>query len=275
MNKIKMTIIILLIIILILVITLTNKSKQNQEDLTIYFFNAGKADAILITKNDTTIMIDTGEEELSSTILSYLNNNNITKIDYLILTHFDKDHIGSASTIINNIEIREVLQSNFPKESEYYTAYLNALEEMNLTPTTVSGNYEISLNDVMMTVNGPDTIYDKNESNNSSLIVSLTYKNTSYLFMGDAENQRIKDYLSQNTNTYDLIKIPYHGNYLKRLEELLSSTKPTYGIITASKEAGAEQETLDLLEELKINYYITRDGPIIITSDGETINIQQ
>ena len=60
---------------------------------------------------------------------------------------------------------------------------------------------------------GPTDIYDSNESNNSSLIVSINYSDTNYLFMGDSQNNRIKDYLNQHNNEYDFIKIPYHGNY--------------------------------------------------------------
>ena len=119
-------------------------------------------------------MIDTGEESLSDDILKYFNENNITRLEYLIITHFDKDHVGSAASIIDNIDIGEVLQSNSPKESEYYTNYLTSLANKNINPTTVSGNYELSFEDLTIVVNGPVTIYEKNESNNSSLIVSVT-----------------------------------------------------------------------------------------------------
>ena len=267
-------IIFFLAIIGILFMIYSNK-KTSYSDFSIYFFNAGKADAFLIQNNDYTVMIDTGEEDLSNEILTYFKNYNIEHLDYLIITHFDKDHVGSASTILNSISVDHVLQSNVPKESDVYTNYLSALESCGITPETISGDKNITLGDMEIVVNGPDVIYDKNESNNSSLIVSLTYKNTSYLFMGDAENARIKDFVSTNNNTYDFIKIPYHGNYLKRLESLLSSVNPKYAVITASNEEGAETDTLSLLDNLKIKYYITRDGGVLLTSDGNSITMKQ
>ena len=97
-----------------------------------HYFNAGKADACVISNGNNNVMIDTGENTLSKEILSYFDKHNITTLDYLIITHFDKDHVGSASSIIDNIKVDSVLQSNVPKDSEFYENYLKELSENNL-----------------------------------------------------------------------------------------------------------------------------------------------
>ena len=275
MNKKILGIIIIFVIVLVFLLSIFLR-KEDSTNFKIYFFNAGKADAILIMNNDHYIMIDTGEEELTSEILNYFRNNNINKLDYLIITHFDKDHVGSAANIINNIEVSNVLQSNYIKDSEYYQNYIKALDDNNISAMTIQNDFEVNIGDMNIIVNGPNIIYDNNESNNSSLIVSLTYDNTKYLFMGDTENARIKDYLDTHNETYDFIKIPYHGNYLKRLEELLEVVKPKYAVITASKTEGAEEDTINLLEQLDIDYYITSNGDITIKVDNnKNIKIYQ
>ena len=266
--------IVAILIVTFLFLLITSKVSSDY-DFKVYFFNAGKADAILLSKNDKYILIDTGEESLSADILKYFESNNITKLEYLIITHFDKDHVGSAASIIDNIEIGEVLQSNSPKESEYYTNYLNSLSNKGITPTTVKGNYDLNFEDLNITVNGPDVIYDKNESNNSSLIVSVTYKNNKFLFMGDSENSRIKDFVSSNNTTYDFIKIPYHGNYLKRLNSLLESVNSKYGVITCSNVEGCETDTLEVLKNNNLKYYMTKNGKISVYSNGDKIIIKQ
>lgn len=253
----------------------SNKKVSSDYDFKVYFFNAGKADSVLLSKNDKYILIDTGEESLSDDILKYFQSNNITRLEYLIITHFDRDHVGSASSIIDNIEIGEVLQSNSPKDSEYYTSYLNSLSNKSINPTTVSGNYKLSFEDLDIVVNGPETIYENNESNNSSLIVSVTYGDKKFLFMGDAENTRIKDYISSNSETYDFIKIPYHGNYLKRLDDLLDVVKPKYGVMTCSSSEGCEEETLETLNSYNVKYYMTKNGAISVLSNGKEIVIKQ
>ena len=272
MKRVLIIISLIIVLTLLCVIPILNKNNSNY-DFKIYFFNAGKADAILLSKDGKYIMIDTGEESLSNEILAYFKNNNIKKLDYLIITHFDKDHVGSAATIINSIEVDNVLQSNYPKESEVYNKYLEALSNKKITPITVSGNYEIELAGLNIVVNGPDTIYEKNASNNSSLIISVEYNNNSFLLMGDSENARLKDFIELNNNTYDFIKVPYHGNYLKRLSELLEETNTKYAVITSSNEEQEDSETLELLEKYGIKYYITRNGEVTVLSDGDKIKI--
>ena len=277
MKKGYLFLIIVLIAVLVGVFMLERHFKKEEEnyDFEIYFFNAGKADAILLSKDNKYIMIDTGEEDLSNTILNYFKNNNITKLDYLIITHFDKDHVGSASKIIDNIEIGEVLESNYPKDSIYYNNYRTSLANKNIEAKVISGNYEISLSDVKLIINGPETTYDKNESNNSSLIVSATYKNNKFLFMGDAENQRIKDFLETNTEKYDFIKVPYHGHYLKRFENILENNTFKYAVITSSSEELEDSRTIDSLNKYNVKYYLTRLGNIRVLSDGENIIVKQ
>ena len=250
-------------------------STADTDKLSVYFFNAGKADACVISDGEHTVMIDTGESTLAADILSYFTQNKITKLDCLIITHFDKDHVGSASAVIENIDVDTVFQSNSPKESEYYTAYLNALESKSITPVTVSGDYDFTLGDMVFSINGPETVYEKNESNNSSLITSLFYGDTSFIFMGDAQNDRLKDFIAQNSTTYDFVKIPYHGNFQKQLENLLENITPTYAVITSSEEEIEEEDMTNLLDEMGIKYYLTRAGDITVTSDKTKITVTQ
>ncbi len=278
MNKTNIVFLILFLIIFTIIIVLFSNKKEEKYDnydFRIYFFEAGKADAILISDNGKYMMIDTGEESLSNEIISYFKVNKITELEYLIITHFEKDHVGSAASIINNINVKNVLESNYIKESIYYNNYLSALEDKGITATKVIGNYEISLNDLKIVVNGTDTLFDKNESNNSSLIVSITKNNNKFLFMADAQNQRIKEFLSNNSEHYDFVKIPYHGNYLKRLDDLLESINSKYAVLTCSNNEGCESKTIDLLNKYNIKYYLTKNGSVNVLSDGNNIVIKQ
>lgn len=272
-TKIILPVIVIFVLIILLLI-FTNRNYKDY-DFKIYFFNAGKADAIVLSKNDHYIMIDTGEESLSNEILEYFKKNNITKLDYLIITHFDKDHVGSASSIIDNIDVENVLQSNYPKDSEYYNNYVESLRNKNITAITVSDNYEFVISGLKITVNGPTGVYENNESNNSSLIVTVINDSKKFLFMGDSQNARIKDFLEISDTDYDFIKIPYHGHYLKRLDEILENNEIKYAVITSSDKELEDDETIEMLNNYNINCYFTRKGPVTILSNGEDIVIKQ
>lgn len=274
----KVLVIVIFIIVLVGFVSLgvyLSKSKKNY-NFKIHFFDAGKADAILISYNKKYIMIDTGEQSLSDEILTYFKNSNIDKLDYLIITHFDKDHVGSASKIIDDLEIDNIFQSNYPKDSEYYTNYLNSLSKKNITPETIVNDKEFTVDELNIKIYGPKKVYDKNESNNSSLITSVIYNNNSFLFMGDAQNARIKDFLEEDNNSsYDFLKVPYHGRYLKRFDDLLDGRNIKYAVITSSDKEGEDNQTIESLDNNNIHYYLTRNGQIDILSDGKNIKVNQ
>lgn len=275
--KNKLIIIIgIVVLVLCLGLALFMECINTKGNLKIYFFDAGKADSCVIYNDDFAVLIDTGEKELGNEILVYLENHNIKKLDYLIITHFDKDHVGGASYVLEGIQVDNVIQSNYPKESKVYTKYLNALSEKGITPVTLREDMSFNFGDVYFNINAPiEEVYSNNESNNSSLIVSVKYKNNSFLFMGDAENLRIKEYVLNNSETYDFIKIPYHGHYQTSLDELLNEVKSKYAVITSSSEELEDNTTLELLNSIECNTYLTRNGSILITSDGSMINIKQ
>ena len=267
----KIILIILLIIIVISILIIIFRKKEYE--FKIHFFNVDKADSILINYKDKYMLIDTAKN--SDRIVDYLKKNNINTLDYLIITHFDKDHVGGAYDIINKYSIKEILQSNYPKDSDEYNSYLLALKNKNMIPITIENDKSFKLDDLEFNVNGPSKTYTKNESNNSSLIVSINYVNNSFLFTGDIENERVEDFVSINNKTYDFVKIPHHGNYHKRLKDLLQNTKPKYSVITSSNEEIEEEKMVELLQELNIKYYTTRNGDIDIYSDGNKIKIKQ
>lgn len=275
MKKIIIIAIFVLILIVFAILGFVLSKNNSKYDLKIHFFDAGKADAILISYNDNIIMIDTGEDDLADEIASYLKNDGHNKIDYLIITHFDKDHVGSASKLIDEFDIGCVFQSNYPKESVYYSNYLNSLNNKNIVPETIVNDKELTIDDLTIKINGPKIIYENNESNNSSLITSLIYKDNSFLFMGDAQNARIKSFIEEDNSTYDFLKVPYHGRYLKRLDDLLLDRNIKYAVITSSLEEVEDDKTTETLDKYNIKYYLTRNGEIDVLSDGKNINIKQ
>ena len=243
--------------------------------LNIVFLNIGKADAIIISINNKYIMIDTGEEKNYDDINKYFIDKNIKELEYLIITHFDKDHVGSAHKIIDSINIKNILQNNISKDSIYYNKYIESINNKNIKSIIVDNIIKIKLQDVDIIIYGANKIYGEDKSNNSSLIVSLKYKNNKFLFMGDAKDERIKDFNNINKDKYDFIKIPYHGRELKELDNLINNRNIKYAVITSSIEKKESIKTIEVLDKYNIEYYLTRNGKININSDGKMITVEQ
>ena len=250
-------------------------NKVSSKELQIYCFSAGKADAILLMTKEGTVLIDTGEKGFGKEIVAYLERSGIRRIDYLIITHFDKDHVGGAAKVLRSVSVGTVLQSNSPKNSDEYDQYISALEEASIEPVTVREVYSFTLGQMTCAVDPPrQEQYESHSSNNSSLIISVTYGHNRFLFAGDAQNERLNEFLSGKIEPYDFLKVPYHGHWQEELESLIQAVKPHYAVITSSDEKPEDEETLALLSQAGTQSFLTRTAAVWIICDGETMFVQ-
>lgn len=255
-----------------------SEKKSNLEvtgDFKATFLDVGKADSMILTTENHTVIIDCGEKGDGKKILNYLEDNNISKVDYLIITHFDQDHVGGASKVIKNITIDNILQPCYEKSSNEYDNYCNAMQQLDITPTNITKTLSFNLDDVSFTVYPPQKdYYGENEENDFSLVVSAIHGENSFLFSGDAEETRINEIISLGDIQSDFLKVPYHGNYLDNLETFFKKVNPKYAVICCSQKNYASQDTLSLLDSLNVQTYITcDDGDITATSDGTNIQV--
>ncbi len=249
---------------------------SGKEQLKIHCFDAGKADAFLITTGSTTILIDTGEDEEGDIILDYLESQKITTIDYMIITHFDKDHVGGADHVLNGITVSNVIQSNSPKDSTDYAEYVQALKDASITPVTLREEMEGTFGQVTMTIYPPEKeTYKKNESNNSSLVIRMVHGENSFLFAGDAQDARLSELINMGNLESTFLKVPYHGHAQDNLEDFLDMVHPSYAVITSSDKEPEDEETMELLNALGTKTWLTREGDIDVTSNGKKIVVKQ
>ncbi|MGN1411985.1 MAG: ComEC/Rec2 family competence protein [Oscillospiraceae bacterium] len=255
-----------------------NERKSNLEvtgNFKATFLDVGKADSMILTTENHTVIIDCGEKGDGKNILNYLEDNNISKVDYLIITHFDQDHVGGASKIVKNVAIDTILQPYYEKSSNEYDNYCEAMQQLDITPNNVTNTLSFNLDDVSFTVYPPQRdYYGENEENDFSLVVSSIHGENSFLFSGDAEETRLDEIMSLGDIQSDFLKVPYHGNYLDNLETFFKRVNPKYAVICCSEKNYASQDTLSLLDSLNVQTYITcDDGNITATSDGTNIQV--
>ena len=254
----------------------TERPANESAALHVYCFQAGKADAFLFWNVDGAVLIDTGESGFGKTILAKLKELGIYRLDALILTHFDKDHVGGAKKLLESVEIGTIYQSNCPKDGAAYEKYLAALEPLSLTPVTVRTELGFTIGDVEYRIDPPaKEWYSEDASNNSSLIVSVSCGGTKLLFTGDAGALRLAEFLASNPGRCDLIKLPHHGSWYAELSALLSVTAPEYAVITSSEEEPEDRETVSLLSQRGIQTLLTREGPIRIDCGPEGLTVKQ
>lgn len=255
----------------------TGKTPANTlPTLTTVVFSIGKADAILIHNEEYAILIDAGEVEDAAEVLAYLKKEKIDRLDALILTHYDKDHVGGAAGILNGIAVGEVYGTRASKESEEYDLYTAALADKGLSATIVSETLNLFYGDIHMKLYPPQAAeYDKKESNNSSLAIHMTYGETAYFFGGDAQEERVAELLQLGKALdCDFMKVPYHGNAIDNLPALLSITTPDYAVITCSDKNPEDPTKTAALRDMGARVFLTRAGNVYAISDGVTLTVR-
>ncbi|MBE6909120.1 MAG: MBL fold metallo-hydrolase [Ruminococcaceae bacterium] len=244
--------------------------------LEIRFFDAGAADAILLTTADSAVLIDAGEKGFGKTILAYLADKGVEKLDVLIVTHFDKDHVGGAAKVINGIPVDTVLQSNCPKDSEEYEKYVKALETAQIEAQTVREALAFTIGGVRYEIDPPRReSYAEDASNNSSLIVTVRNGSQRFLFAGDAQTERLREYLAASPQHCEVLKAPHHGRAEPALGELLQAVTPAYAVVTSSAEEPEDAAVIAQLERSGAKVFRTRDGAVTAVSDGATLEVTQ
>jgi beta-lactamase superfamily II metal-dependent hydrolase len=230
-------------------------------DLVISFLSVGKADAILMKTESTSILIDTGYNTSVNIIADAMKKEGIEKLDYMILTHFDKDHIGSAPAILNNYPVGQVYMPAPPVVSDEYTALMNTLEHIDVAYTRLTEDVEISLSDGATLRLNPSRFIDEDE-NNHSIIAALNWGEFGCLFLADALKDRLEEYRDIDTSNYEVVKLPHHGDYYKKLEEYLREITPSYAIVCDGEEREMEENIFTMCNDLGINLMRTGEGTI-------------
>ncbi len=256
--------------------TTDHASASSSPSFRVVCLNAGKADAMLLLSDNATVVLDTGEHGEGKEIVQTLENLGIQKIDYLILTHFDKDHAGGAAKVIKEMEISHILQTYPVKDNDAYADYLKAISDASIKPEIVSADYDFTLDSITYHIMPPVcSSYPESESNNSSLVMQVTHGNNTFLFTGDAEDARIQELLTDTSfNLHStFLKVPYHGHYQSLLPDLIEKVAPTYAVITSSDDEPEDAKTLELLTEIGCHTYLTRKGSVTFISNGTSITM--
>ncbi len=244
-------------------------------NLKIYFIDVGQADCILINNNQEYALIDAGNNEDGKKLVAYLNELGVHSFKYVIGTHAHEDHIGGMDDVIKNFSIEHFYMPEVITTTKTFEDVLDALETKQIAFETPEIDSTFSLAETKFQV-----IYvgdDKKDLNDSSIVLKLTYGNTTYLLTGDATNKVEKQILDKNLKS-DVLKVGHHGSQYSTHAQFLKAVSPKYAVIQVGKDNSyghPKDVTVKKLESIGAKIYRTdKDGTIILSSDGENISFE-
>ncbi|EYE89009.1 beta-lactamase [Fervidicella metallireducens AeB] len=262
-------------------ITLDTQEKEIKDaynNLEVSFIDVGQGDAILIkTPKDKYVLIDSGSQNNEKEFIEYLNKNKIDTFSAVIATHPHEDHIGNLDYVIRQYDILNIYM---PKVTANTASFKNLMEEIK--------NKELKIKKaeagVSFTIDGVEFLFlapnkeKYKDLNNYSAVVKVTYKDKSFLMMGDAEKLSEYEIIDRSFDVKaDVIKIGHHGSTSSTSKKFLKLVNPEYAVIMCGKGndyGHPHRETIELLKKSNINIYRTDIyGTIKFIVDGKTLKI--
>ena len=247
--------------------------------LKVFFIDCGQGDAILVqSPQGQHMLIDGGPKEEGKNIVGFLQDQGVEKLEVVVGTHPHSDHIGGLAAIINSFPVEKVYLPRVTHNTDAFAALLDAVKKQNLKISTARQGGEIPLAGIKACFLAPIRD-DYDELNNYSAVIRMEHGEKRFIFTGDAEELSESEMLAGKQKLdADVLKVGHHGSSSSTSPQFLQAVAPQYAVIMcgADNDYGhPHKETLTALEEAGVEVYRTDlDGTVIMTSDGDSINIE-
>ncbi|MFC6758068.1 MULTISPECIES: lamin tail domain-containing protein [Haloarcula] len=256
--------------------------------LEVHYINVGQSvSTLVVSPTGETMLVDTGHyNDDGEYVLQYLQSHNVTRIDQLVVSHNDADHIGGNAAIIDYYEteadgIGAIYDPGIAASTQTYTEYLDAVEEHDVTLYETREGDSIQFDGVDVQVLGPPEPYLESEARNeNSLVLRLGYNETSFLLTGDAEDDQeaylVETYGQQLDAT--VLKAGHHGSSSSTSGALLDAVDPGAVVISSAYDSQYDHPTAAVLDRFATRsipaYWTALHGDIVLVSNGTTVSVQ-
>lgn len=243
--------------------------------MEVHYIDVGQADSALVICEGQAMLIDGGNTADSRLIASYLKNEDIKELEYVVCSHAHEDHVGGLSAALSTVNVCRVFAPETGADTKAYKNFVKKAKEQDCAIETPSAGEKIPLGSGTVEFLGPITEKGR-ELNSTSIVLKITYGNTSFLFTGDAERDEEQEILDSGADLKaTVLKAGHHGSSTSTTYPFLRAVMPQYAVISCEKGNSyghPHRETLSKLSDAGTEVLRTdKNGTIIMLSDGERV----
>ena len=262
--------------------------------LKFYFIDVGQGDSTLIvTPYEKTILIDGGGSEFGDfdvgekVLIPYLLDRKIKKIDYIIISHFDSDHIGGILSVLQNLKVEKIIIGKQFETTENHKKFIEIATEKKIELNIIEAGQKIYIEkNLYIEILWPDEVrkISENSINNNSLVFKLRYKDFSILFTGDIEEIAEKEILKKYKDNLEILnstvlKVAHHGSKTSSITEFIEAVNPSISLIGVgenNKYGHPNEIVLENLKNIQCSIFRTDiHGEIMIKTNGKKYKIKK
>ncbi len=259
--------------------TTERQTISESASLEVHFFDVGEGDSALVECEGHYLLIDGGNPGNSSFLYSYLKQNKIEYLDYIVCSHAHADHVGGLAGALNYANVGVAYSPVLEYDSRAFNSFLKYLNEQNKTIRIPTPGESFSLGAAVVSFLGPlDMGLAETNENNSSIILRIQFGDTSFLFTGDAEKEEEISLVESGHNLQStVLKVGHHGSNTSSSEQFLAAVFPNIAIISV----GADNDYGHPHEEAMTNlsrycdqiYRTDLQGEIVCISNGISVTV--
>lgn len=268
----------------------TYYDRAHVSNLRVQIIDVGQGDsALIISPTGKIALIDAGPYRSGRAVAQILQQQKITRIDYLVATHSHADHIGGMDLLIKQFDIGTFVDSGLPTTSAAYERLIKAIQIKSISQiqARAGDSYDLGGGVKLEVLSPPGngrwikSTFEANgqpDVNVNSIVIRLSYKTFDMLFMGDAKEETEKDLLTRKVNVKaQIIKIGFHGSRGASTKEFLEATRARTAIISCGSDnpfGHPRQETLDRIRKGRMELFRTDlQGDIVLTTNGDAYEV--
>lgn len=244
-------------------------------EMKVHFLDVGQGLSILVQTDGKNLLYDGGGRNAASFVVSYLEDQGVETLDYLISSHYDEDHLSGLVGCLNRFSVGTVIGSDYVHESKLYSSFMDAVSAKGLEVQYPAVGTMYVLGDAEFEVLAPRTV-SSTDSNNNSVVIRLINDEDSFLFTGDAEYTSEKEMCASGMDlNCDVLVLGHHGSATSTSWDFLAQTVPTYAVISCGADNSyghPNAETMEKMESMDIEIFRTDlQGTIVADSSGSGI----